>query len=215
MARKDPEAFVNQVVKTQDEYGNERLTTFGIGTVLCWCDRAPWCEHVEVMVREGQDLLDGVLADFETGTISVPFIPSHGIWVPVRFSQIDGRYAWMLWIADSILDMEDGFLGVIGPGEGRAVVRGMIHTWSLKYRLPDLKCTMSSHGYKSEMAIRAHSGDKAWAAAHEWTLRWEHKCLPCHLHGSTFGESFDDLVPDLGPASRRSWAGNKINMEKW
>lgn len=107
------------------------LSRSNSGTLICvYCtleNAVAWCPHLHHAVRNRLDR--ALYTGMGEGTITVPIIPSEGVFVPVRFEPT--RKGWLRVIAplsnladDEPVDVE---IGVASPGRfGTMEVRGMV-----------------------------------------------------------------------------------------
>lgn len=186
---------------------------FRPGSVVCFCGLVGWCKHVALIIKGNRDNFAAILNRYTEGKVSIPFVPTSDLWVTVAFEAIgDGSYKLEVddeSVKTQLHNTDNYFLGIISPGEGRAVVRDMISNWFVRFNTGDTTCKVVTHGWKSERAIQAalSSGDKGFVIANDWKLRWHNRCLPCD---QAIAAGYDDLVPIETKQNTARWANGNL-----
>lgn len=175
-----------------------------------------WCKHIERFVSDGRDAHD-IWAETKGGEliltgvkIQVPYVPTMGQWALVEIGEeFHGNYKVYLRT-----DSENGnskyeaaeFLGFFSPGEGRKVLREMVHNWFLPRLTESNECQSSSHSYQAQMEwqeqVTESDPSKKEYLAQCWSVFLKGLCLRCAAADALSSE--DDLVPDVS-TGRRGW----------
>lgn len=170
------------------------------GSVECFVHGSdPWCRDIEEYVQEVRDA-PKIWADVEPGKkIHVPYIPTQELWVICEFGEeMPGGYKFYLQ-----LQLQNAFLGFVSPGEGRRVMREMVHNWFVPRINKTIECSSSSHGVAEHRLLKEHMRDTSMAIAEHWSIQLhEGMCLMCtkKLNSVIYGAS--DLVPDVSGGRR-------------
>jgi hypothetical protein len=176
------------------------------GHLMCQLHRQHWCDHVKEAIQsdlEVADLWSEVGTQNELGydvtTVMVPYCPVLNVWakVDLRVQAGEGRVAWLV--------PPDGGgaerLGILFPGEGRNILRQMIHNWFVpkQYNLVGrdagtpikLRCRASSHApvQQNELTTNLHSENTEWGE--RWLIFYTGMCHACVVIQSDIA----DLVP--------------------
>lgn len=192
------------------------------GALTCTCitdnraSRAPdWCEHIENVIMDQLDArpmgANPTIAFRELpDSLVIPMVPSERFWVQVvlgtepDFKSVyldsglkaglakPGEDPWVPLRIKTTPDKES-FLGYIGPGEGRRVIRTMVFEW-LRPQRKRVFCKSKLHKTQRWSKSDPHTSPLApadWAAL--WSLVAQGACKDC----LTFQMDFSQDAPQL------------------
>jgi hypothetical protein len=178
------------------------VTDRSTGHLFCGECNLVWCKHIQEFIVENQDQrLIWNDPGYSYWMIMIPYVPAADIWVPVEIDdELDKLGGRKVELLDPESTSATGvILGTISPGEGRAVIRDLLHNWfMLQVSDPDtgkpLKpfCNQGTHKFLEETKFRAHMKDERFRWAELWSLHWYQACISCRA----FLASLPDLVPE-------------------
>lgn len=188
----------------------------GIGTY--------WCKHIEQYVKDGRDAQSiwdearpnqGDTLSLTGVKIQVPYVPTLGQWALVEFGdQTHGNYKMYLHWGDGKADIRTGeipgvdFLGFFSSGEGRRVLRDMIHAWFLPRISENSVCMATAHSFQAQMDwnrdVIESSPNRKEYLAQCWSVLTKNMCLRCAA-ADIVSTGKDDLVPDVSASRRGGW----------
>lgn len=188
---------------TQTSNGHLECRDCGLGT--------NWCEHIREFCEEGHDadLIWIERTDVRTGEIKtepvtpkieVPYVPTQSQWARVLIDD-ENLGNWKLYFVGHGDETRD-FIGFVSPGEGRSVMRGMVHAWFWPKIDPKAECKSSSHSFSAQQAWERDLKEGATASRHlaqRFSVHTTGMCLVC----AGTSVNGDDLVPDV--SSPRRW----------
>ncbi len=126
--------------------------------IRCECG-AEWCEHLEDLIRSGQDapLLWEALgqADRSPGTLSVPLMPSRSMWIVVQYES-SGPDTVQIRATEYRATTDPQVIGLMVRGEGLDVARTIIHDAALSWLgvMPGAPtCRSGRHGMRSHLLL--------------------------------------------------------------
>lgn len=192
-----------------------------------------FCSHIQGVIERGTDAISA-WALFEEGVQSgmvIPLIPKFYIFPYVRLEP-DPNVEFAVKVRvntppdwgpgdDLPQTAQSLFLGYLSPGEGRQVIRKMLHNWfepesQIVLAEPPAEeahnpwgCGGGRHGrmaYERTMRALEAPEDKQARFAHSWAMTFHEICLMCYVDWSKKGqhgdpkkkpiEKFDaDLIP--------------------
>lgn len=174
-----------------------------------------WCNHIQNYIQKGEDAHDlwKTSAEIYGLRIQVPYVPTLGQWALVEIgTEHFGSYKLYLHLDfEGKVNINTGepdteFLGFISPGDGRRVMREMVHAWFLPRLTEKNQCISASHNFKAQMQwdreVTNSDPSKKEYLAQVWSVHFKGMCLRCAAVSETAGT--DDLVPDVR-TGRRSW----------
>lgn len=182
-----------------------------------------WCRHIEQYVRDERDAQSiwdearpkqGDALSMTGVKIQVPYVPTLGQWALVEVgTESHGNYKVDLHWGDVKTDIRTGeiqgvdFLGFFSPGEGRRVLRDMVHAWFLPRIVEeDLQCASTAHSFQAQLewdrAVTNGTPGQREYLAQCWSVFTKDMCLRCAAADQV--TTGDDLVPDVS-AGRRGW----------
>lgn len=184
------------------------IEAIGDGRLVCHeCSaKSDWCDHIQLAVTQGRDAayiwfnFSGH-GDPRQNRVSVPLLPTEGIWPTVRLDPSDHGARVMLHTPPIgrriLLSGQTDFLGFLSPSEGRMVIRQMMIDWFYpESMLCTFECTSMRHSAGREIAmqkaIQYSSKDRI---AHAWCITFFRWCLWCTRQGGSRGSFDSDLVP--------------------
>jgi hypothetical protein len=173
-----------------------------------------WCEHIQDMLTAGEDA-KSIWANSTLGglRLQVPYVPTLNQWATVELgAEHFGNYeVYLLPFLDKYGDEKETkeLLGYFSPGEGRQVLRNMIHAWfqPQMYRADKIgQCIMTGHSYASQVLWKEdidQASTDSRRVAQLWSVYTTGFCLPCR--GVADYATGDDLVPDPSRNLPRGW----------
>jgi hypothetical protein len=185
-----------------------RTRTVRLGFTRTWmpqCSVHPgddWCSHIEEWIKDGDDaslFWDDVAPIDMTGVpIPVPVIPTADQWVNVRFGEFNSAvraYPIELYTEIMSADQPGIFLGFIGLGEGRLVMRQMVWQWFQGYlaTVPKIVCSDRKHGFKEQLVWEKAMNDPKRNLEEAFCVTNKGSCMACSARKEA--DTFDDLVP--------------------
>lgn len=191
---------ISQTIKFDDRAGDLKglTVTFGDGDAICYCGKFGWCDDLSPIIKNGLDQLGTLLSDNFEGTFSLPFIPSRGLWVPIRFRAIiNNMTEASVHLADSpYAEGVDTFLGILTSEDTRETVRVMLTHWFGQFRpiAQGMLCAAPTHGMKEirKMSLATKLKDETFLFANDWSIYWYRACRPCYERT----KAISDLIPD-------------------
>jgi len=164
--------------------------------------RVNWCEHIEALVRSGEDSIpfwNGTLEDFnlEYVFIQVPMMPSHDLWTAVQFSETKSPDMLMASMRRDVAPSDIINLGFCSAGEGRLALRSLVKETFDQFWLenPSEECVSKMHNMVGQRAWTnaKKQGGNAWFLE-RWLVWQTGGCRTCFL-GSMAPGDHTDLVP--------------------
>lgn len=183
------------------------------GFILCKSDSTYWCSHIELAVRRGEDTpYLASLLEVERGHVppivhpmSVPMFPTHNLWEDVNLEPTaignGGTWAWAVTRYDGQGNKE--FIGFIGEGEGRLVVRTMLFDNFAQVDTSSLECKNPTHGLIQEREWKKAIQDSQGATAQYYSVARSGKCLACRARLAD--PNAEDLVPQDTGGPKSPW----------
>lgn len=180
------------------------------GDLYCRQDKTSWCSHIESVVLQGLDAPAlweqfescGWDEDDEPWEMSVPVMPTEGIYLPVDIVPIRHGVCGVMYTGDGFLNRAN--LTCIVPGEARRVMREVVIDWFTANAAPleqERSCKSASHTYQSQLAYRQvlEKGSKKDLFVAAWDLVFRGKCPSCISQKNSTEPSTQwdsDLIPE-------------------
>lgn len=188
---------------TQKSSGHLECRDCGLGT--------NWCQHIQEVCEAGADaaLIWKQQTDITTGEIRVqpaldriqiPYVPTQQQYVRVQFEDENLGNWKMFYIGRD--GQDHSFIGFVSPGEGRAVMRTMVHAWFWPRIDTKAECKAAGHSFVAQQTwerdIKSGS-NSARHLAQRFSIHATDLCLVCAGIASTDDA---DLIPDVGGGRR-------------
>ena len=166
---------------SQSSNGHLECRDCGMGT--------RWCEHIQEVCESGADsaLIWVDKTDLNSGEIvtepkhdriEIPYVPTQEVFARVQIEDENLGNWKMYYIGREGKD--HSFIGFVSPGEGRAVMRGMVHAWFLPRIDESAECKSSSHSFVAQQAWERDLKSGANAQRHlaqRWFIHTTGMCL--------------------------------------
>jgi hypothetical protein len=150
-----------------------------------------WCDHIKQAIRETTDSVL-IWTDDMPEIIAVPYVPSSDLWVEVALREPEKatfQYKEVFLVSPRDASLYDR-LGTLMPGEGREVLRELVHNWFLmeiaddKGELREMVCRKTTHARADARArwkkIRnSVKSDQGPWLAEMWSITWWKACTFC------------------------------------
>lgn len=161
------------------------------------CQDSIWCAHIEEVIKSNLDA--ETISDLDE-QIKVPIFPTAAMWANCLLDYIQKLESFKVYFIPEHVRVDDiakrnydGFIGFLGKGEGRGVIRSMILDWFKgTVDTEGMLCPMSSHGFAAQVRWERDMQDPTKAFIQQWAVWSTSKCLGC----SGTAAAFDDLIPD-------------------
>jgi hypothetical protein len=158
------------------------------------------CSHVKHAIT---DNLDNRI--FEFNEVEVPLSLQDSVWVRLALGETGNRLAKTVSIAAAhyftrsgltipeASYLEERYLGLTSPGEGRRVLRAMLIEWLRTWAVDTQpKCASRAHGIQAEVEWK--NATELGKIQNYWSIILHNSCTNCQSYADMgFG---DDLLPE-------------------
>lgn len=163
------------------------------GHLACKTDNGTvWDRHIKLVVVNDLDvpiLWEDITESFESlhkdaYSFMVPYMPEMEIFVQVELKEPVGTGRTIYLISP---DSGTPFrVGTLFPGEGRNIVRNLIHQWFISQisgpkGMKKFRCEASSHNPRQQALLEAHLKNEAKALGEQWLLMFTKMCYSCNV----------------------------------
>lgn len=169
------------------------------GHLGCGECKTVWCQHIERALRKNWDqeqvweFPDSILR------LMIPYIPTEHIWASVDVQERSENGSRAVMLLNPVDSTDVTILGNIFPGEGRIVIRDLLHNWfQLQLYHPAtgkplaFACNQGTHKYQQEITYARNMDSETSRWTELWTIYWWGACLSCKAILDTVA----DLVPE-------------------
>jgi hypothetical protein len=187
-----------------DDGGVVEIKSLNNGHLKCSGCEKYWCSHIQFAIMGGldrDDLWDNLSSDsglLSDTLIMVPYVPALEIWpkVQIREEEAGGRAIYLSHPETG----DDEHLGTLFPGEGRNVIRDLIHNWFVPQQFTaegkrfELVCKSTSHKIMEQSKLQAHMKSEKFIYGELWLIKFTHMCHSCNV---IHEQAMSGLVPSV------------------